>query len=227
MKRIVCRIILVVLTVCAVFFCMCACGKNEKNIKIDMAKVVEANNTDNLLQQYGSFIYTYNQDGQETSLIYVDSELYYYRDNLGNKSITGDDFQFFYENGKYYGSLICDGNYNTWLENIMMSEDTVKEKVESAIDDGNEITVVTTMNEEQTAALTESAEIGYQKGDTIKIMYHLDSKTLSLFLHQRNLYIQTVLQPIWERLRLLMVKKESTKPKKCLNAQNPKMTFVH
>lgn len=145
-----------------------------------MAKAVEANNTDNLLQQYGSFVCTYSRKGQETALIYVDSEIYYYRDNLGNKSITVDDFQFFYEDGKYYGSLICDGSYNTLLKNIMMSEDTVEEKVESAIDDGNEITVVTTLNEEQTTALAESSEIKYQEGDTLKRMYHLDSKTLAL-----------------------------------------------
>ena len=187
MKRNICRIISIALTACTVSFCMCACGNKEKNIEIDMAKMVEANNTENLLSQYGSFTYIYSQDGQEISLMYVDNELYYYRDNLGNKSITGDDFQFSYEDGKYYGTLICDGNYNTWLENILMSEDATKEKVESAIDDGNEITLITTLDEEQTAALMEEAAIEYQEGDTLKLEYHLDSKTLALLTSSEEL----------------------------------------
>lgn len=187
MKRIICRSIAIVLIACAVFSCMCACAKKEKSIDIDMAQVVEANNTENLLLQYGSVTCAYSQDGQEINLMYVDNELYYYQDNLGNKSIYGDDFEFTYENGKYYGTLICDGSYNTQLKNILMSEDTTKEKVESAKDNGNEITVITTLNEEQTAALAEDTETEYQEGDTLKLTYRLDSNTRALLALSKEL----------------------------------------
>lgn len=187
MKRSIYRIISVALIACTAFFCMCACEKKEKSIEIDMAQVAEANNTENLLMQYGSFTYVNSKNGQEANLMYVDNELYYYQDNLGNKSIYGDDFEFTYENGKYYGTLICDGDYNKKLKNILMSEDTAEEKVESAKDNDNEITVITTLNEEQTAALAEDMGTEYQKGDTLRLTYRLNSSTLALLALSKEL----------------------------------------
>lgn len=180
MKNTIFRIFSIGLAAGIISICMCSCKNKEKSIEIDLAKVVEANNTDRLLALYGSFSDVQRIDGEETVFIYVDNEIDYYRYADGYKSVSGDDFQFICEDGKYYGYLLCDGNYKDKRANIQMSDSTLDEKVVSAIDNGRQITVLTTLGEDQTIALLADLEAEYLPGDTMRLQYLLDSKTLAL-----------------------------------------------
>lgn len=145
-----------------------------------MAKVVKANNTENLLKSYGSFLNSVtDENGVEYYSIYVDDEICYcVEPNF--KQLTGDDFQFICDNGTYYGNLICDGSYNDWHANILLSDSTTDEKVTSATDNGTVISVITEIDENQAAEYAELQPKIYRAGDTVRVKYQFDSRTLAL-----------------------------------------------
>lgn len=164
----------------AVSFSLSACAPKKKVVEIDMAAVVEANKTENLLKNYGSFTDTMSEKGEEYCSIFVDREIYFYKDANGVKRVTGEDFQFVYENGFYHGNLLCDGSYNDWYANLVMSDETVYEKVLTAVDDGSEIIVTTELDEQQTLELKDDFADEFRDGDKLRLKYRLISGTLAM-----------------------------------------------
>ncbi|MGN0670593.1 MAG: hypothetical protein ACI4JZ_08585 [Oscillospiraceae bacterium] len=176
--RIQARIVLPIIA--AASLVLTACAPKKKSVEIDMAAVVEANKTENLLKNYGSFTSTMYAKDVEYCSIYVDDEIYFYKDADGVKRVTGEDFQFVYENGLYHGNLLCDGNYNNWFANLLITDETADEKVLTAVDDGSEIIVTTELDEQQTLEIKDDFGEDYREGDKLRMKYRLISETLAM-----------------------------------------------
>lgn len=176
--RIHARIVLPIIA--AASLVLTACAPKKKVVEIDMAAVVEANKTENLLKNYGSFTDTMSEKGEEYCSIFVDDEIYFYKTADGVKQVTGEDFQFVYENGAYHGNLLCDGSYNDWYANLVMSDMTLEEKVLTAVDDGSEIIVTTELDEQQTLEIKDDFGDDFRDGDKFRVKYRLITKTLAM-----------------------------------------------
>lgn len=157
-----------------------ACAPHKKSVEIDMAAVVEANKTENLLKNHGSFTASMYAKDVEYCSIYVDDEIYFYKNSDGVKRVTGEDFQFSYTNGLYQGNLLCDGNYNNWYANLLMTDGTLDEKVLTAVDDGSEIVVTTELDEQQTLEMKDDFAEDFRDGDKLRVKYRLITKTLAM-----------------------------------------------
>lgn len=181
MRQITYKILLPVILLCLAAAGLCACSKKETMSDITLSEVIEANKTENLLKHYDSFYFTSIYDGKVVNRLYVDSELYYYWESDNYRFITGEDFQFVYEDGTYYGMLLADGaEYNDWYDCLYLSDDMLEEELLEAVDDGEVIVMKTELDTEKTKEMLEKEEDSYLSGDVIRYTYKLDAKTYAL-----------------------------------------------
>lgn len=178
MKRFI-NCIIALCCVCCVLFFLCSCNK-EKPIAIDLAEVVAANKADVLLRNYDSFEMVLRSDGEEVYRMYVDETITYYCDTSGYQELFGDDFEFFFDEGQYYGTVLCGYDFSLWDVYQSLSDETAKEPILSSTTNKKEITLVTAASDEDLHTLLDEYDLPYQDGDTMTCTYLLDAKTLAL-----------------------------------------------
>ena len=176
----VCRMVSCGLVLCLGVFFLSGCGSRKTLSDISMEEVLEANKTENLLKYYSSFCDRSVINGSWDYDLYVDREIYYY--NEGElKCITGEDFQFVYQDGEYSSYLLADGaEYDSWYDNLHLDESVLDETIVEALDDGKTITIETEIAAGEWEEYFNSLEIDYLPEDYVSNIYEVDSENYAL-----------------------------------------------
>lgn len=169
-----------ILMLCAL--CLLLAGCSEQTPQVSMLDIYNANRTEVILSQWGSFGQHIEMDDGTCTNFYADEEIYYTEYNSESRQLVGDDFLFVYDGGEYYGYLLADGGaYRATFDSMTLSEDTIEELIVGIEAEGDRL-VVTTRIEGEAARNQVERDFGttYMEGDWIEVEYEVDRADLRL-----------------------------------------------
>ena len=155
-----------------------ACNSNKPT----MQNFIEANKAENLLQVYDSISILSNANGEMLVEYYLTKELHYEKWETWSMYLT-DDISYIYDNGLYGRMLFVtkdglsnDTNYRASRRNgVILSKDSLKEKIQSITETDDRITVTTNMDKKNLVKLVEQEDVY-----SFSAEYVMDAKTYSM-----------------------------------------------
>ena len=152
-----------------------ACGSE----KLTMKKLIEANQTDALLENYDSIHIRNVMDGEKGAEYYLTDTCSYEKGENWAMYVT-DDTGYGYQNG-VYARIVCltrDGlvDYADYRKSkyadVILSKESLQEKIQSVAEEENRITLKSAMNQKNLEKI-----IGYESLHSLENTYVLDAKT--------------------------------------------------
>ncbi|MDO4732209.1 MAG: hypothetical protein Q4B50_01650 [Bacillota bacterium] len=158
----------------ALLLCCAACAAPENEFGISMQEIVEANRTENLLEQYGSIKITIS-DGVEPYEYYVDRQLVY-EGFPEYQAISTEDSYYYTEQGVYYRNLYAGIEMDhSWHEQLLLDEEScLAEEILELQQDGEVLRLKTLLPKERFADFFSVAE--REKLESLAVEYELDAE---------------------------------------------------
>ncbi len=178
MKKIT-KIICLLLSFCIFATLLCSCLGED--VEIDIQKLIEANSTKALLENYESISIKFDYSDDGTYGYYVDSELGFYWDTSGYTELNFGDVQYGFDGYEYYRVFYVEEDPDTSMfEHIIIDKELLPvETVIKCKQKGDTITLTTKVT------IEEMKKLGYgfaadQDGGYFLTKYTIDANTLAI-----------------------------------------------
>ncbi len=192
MKKILTKAV-ILLIFAAFLICLAGCREHDITDSVTMKKIIDASGQKNILETYNSYLIAIERpDIGYTEQKYYEKDIAVFKNSNTDEILLYSDNKLAYikTGGVDYSVMFADCEPYTFVkdDNALFTDVSLKEKIVSAVENENTVTVVSELYGENARLHLLSVGIEYAEGDRVKIEYEL-KKDNYLFAASRETLI--------------------------------------